>query len=322
MNLRSTAALVLALLLPVAAHAQRHHHHEDGPPASSATCYNPSDPNQIRLWPNRAPGAVGDDPCRDIPFLQIFPAQSRGPAPTLLLIPGGGYDHLTDAKEQLPVAQYFSQTLHVTTALLIYRLVQPDGTYRYPVPMWDGQRALKLLHARAAQLHLDPERIGLFGFSAGGHLAATLALHSGTDFGLPEHDAIDSLPAHPALLGLGYAVLSMDPAAVPPSGSYRNLLKGYTGRDLDHLQHYLSAEQNIAPRTPPVFLFESQDDARISPQNSVLFVDALHRAGLPVDAHIFPHGVHGSGLSEGIPGEDEWPELFHHWLQTQHFTAE
>nr|WP_233581104.1 alpha/beta hydrolase [Acidipila sp. EB88] len=277
---------------------------------------------ELRLWEGRAPGAAGEDPCRDIPFLRVFPALGgSSAAPAVLLIPGGGYDRLTDAREQAPVAAYLSQTLHITTFVLYYRLAQPDGTYRYPVPMWDGQRALKLVRARAAGLGVDPQRIALLGFSAGGHLASTLALHSATDFGLPVHDAIDAEEGRPNLLALGYPVISMDPVSVPPSGSYRNLLRDYEGPELKHLQTYLSGEENVTSHTPPVFLFESMDDAKISPQNSVLFVSALKAKGIPVEAHLFTHGEHGAGLAIGIPEESAWPAMFQQWLISQHFVA-
>jgi acetyl esterase/lipase len=288
---------------------------------AARNCYDPSDPNLIRLWPGRAPGAIGDDPCRDIPYLRLFTSSSemRGPKPVILIIPGGGYDRLTDTKEQTPVAEHFVKDLQVTAIVLYYRLVQRDGAYRYPVPMWDGQRAIKLIRSRAAELGVDPKRVAVFGFSAGGHLASTLALHSATDFDLPLHDLTDSESARPDLLGLGYPVISMDPADAPPSGSYHNLLNGFKGAELQHLQIYLSGEKHITKRTPPVFLFESMDDARISPQNSILFVDALHQADMPVEAHLFPHGEHGDGLAEGVAGEDEWPEMFHRWLISQDF---
>ncbi len=290
----------------------------------SRNCYDPADPNLIRLWPSRAPGAIGDDPCRDIPYMRVFtsPSGMRRPEPVILIIPGGGYDRLTETKEQTPVAEHFVEDLHVTAIVLYYRLVQRDGIYRYPVPMWDGQRAIKLIRSRAAELGIDPKRVAVFGFSAGGHLASTLALHSATDFDLPLHDSIDTVSGRPDLLGLGYPVISMDPADVPPSGSYHNLLNGFRGAELQHLQIYLSGERNITRRTPPVFLFESMDDARISPQNSVLFIDALHRADMPVEAHLFPHGEHGDGLAEGVAGEDEWPEMFHRWLIGQNYVEQ
>lgn len=305
----------------VIAQGQRQGSNAASEETASANCYDPGDANLIRLWPGRAPGAMSDDPCRDIPYLRIFTSSSaaQGPKPVILIIPGGGYDHLTDTKEQTPVAEYFARNLQVTAILLYYRLVQRDGTYRYPVPMWDGQRAVKLIRSRAAQLGIDPKRVAVFGFSAGGHLASTLALHSATDFDLSLHDPIDAQSARPDLLGLGYPVISMDPADVPPSGSNHHLLKGFKGAELHHLQIYLSGEKNITNRTPPVFLFESMDDATISPQNSVLFVNALHQANVSVEAHLFPHGKHGDGLAEGIAEEEEWPEMFHQWLIRQNF---
>jgi acetyl esterase/lipase len=302
---------------------QDHHHSRAGITAGATNCYELSDPTEARLWQGRAPGAAGDDPCRDVPFMKVFlaPAGTASPSAAILIIPGGGYDRLTDTKEQVPVAEYFSKTLHVTAFVLYYRLVQQDGTYRYPVPMWDGQRAIKFIRSRAAQFGIDPERLALFGFSAGGHLASTLTLHSATDFGLPAHDAVDAESGRPNLLGLGYPVISMDPADVPPSGSYRNLLRGFAGAELDKLQIYLSGEKTVTARTPPVFLFESMDDAVINPKNSVLFVDALKERGIPVDAHLFAHGKHGDGLATGIPEESAWPGMFERWLGQQSFRS-
>jgi acetyl esterase/lipase len=253
--------------------------------------------------------------------MQIFRPDNRGrfASPVILIIPGGGYDRLTDMAEQTPVAEYFARAFHVTAVVLYYRLVQKDGSYRYPVPMWDGQRAIKLLRYEAPQLGIDPERLALFGFSAGGHLASTLALHSATDFGLPRHDEVDRQNGRPNLLGLGYPVISMDPADVPPSGSYRNLLRGYEGPELIKLQNYLSGEKNVTDRLAPVFLFESKDDAVISAANSELFVDALKTHDVPTDAHLFAHGKHGVGLATDEPEEHVWPELFGQWLAQQRF---
>ena len=116
----------------------------------STNCYDASDHDDIRLWNGQAPGTGGENPCRDVPFLRVYrtPDRNGGLGPAVLLIPGGGYDHLTNTKEQAPVAEYFSRNLRLTTFILYYRLVQPDGTYRYPVPMWDGQ-PLKLIRYSA-----------------------------------------------------------------------------------------------------------------------------------------------------------------------------
>ncbi len=252
--------------------------------------------------------------------MRVFPAASPHPShPAILILPGGGYDRLSDEKEQAPVAEYFSRTLNVTAFVLYYRLVQPDGTYRYPVPMWDGQRALKLIRSRSRQLSLNPARIALFGFSAGGHLASTLTLHSASDFDLPVHDEIDTASGRPDLLALGYPVISMDPAQSAAPSSMHHLLSGYTGQQLTHLQHYLSGQQNITRKTSPVFLFESMDDQRISPQNSVLFAQALREANIPADVHLFAHGIHGAGLAQGVSEEEAWPALFQQWLESQDF---
>jgi acetyl esterase/lipase len=312
--------LGVSITLGVFGQRRKHRSHFEAA-APSSNCYDPSDPTKLRLWEGGAPGAVGSNPCRDIPYMQAF-SPSGGKqllSPAILIMPGGGYDRLTDTKEQAPVAEYFARTFHVTAFVLYYRLVEQDGTYRYPVPMWDGQRAVKLIRSRASQFAIDPERLALFGFSAGGHLASTLTLHSATDFGLPRHDEVDRQNGRPNLLGLGYPVISMDPAAVPPSGSYQNLLRGFTGPELKHFQNYLSGEKNVTDRTPPVFLFESKDDAVISPENSVLFVGALKAHGIPVDAHIFAHGKHGSGLATDEPEESAWPTMFRQWLIEQSF---
>lgn len=215
-------ALTLGLTIAPGLLAQRGKHADHAKTlAKSASCYDAGDTSKLRLWEGSAPGTVGGDLCRDVPYMQVFrpPEGSHVSGPAILIIPGGGYDRLTDAAEQAPVAEYFARTFHVTAFVLYYRLVQSDGSYRYPVPMWDGQRAVKLLRARASQLGIDPNRVALFGFSAGGHLASTLTLHSATDFGLPQHDAIDHESGRPDLLGLGCPVISMDPMGVPPSGS-------------------------------------------------------------------------------------------------------
>jgi acetyl esterase/lipase len=289
---------------------------QSSPGAVAPNVYDSSDHDQIRLWDGPAPGAAGDDPRRDIPFLRIYRVapQEQAPGSAVLLIPGGGYDRLSDKKEQAPVAEYFSQRLKLTTFILYYRLVQPDGIYRYPVPMWDGQRALKLIRYLAPKYGIKPEQVGVFGFSAGGHLATMLAVHSGTDFGLPQHDAVDLENGRPDFLGLGYPVISMDPAQFAARSSRSNLLYGYRGQALEHLQNYLSGQENVPSGMPPVFLFESMDDRRVSPQNSVLFAQALKLAKVPAQIHLFTHGIHGAGLADGIPEEQTWPELFRQWL--------
>lgn len=298
-----------------------HREASDTQSQSEENCYDPHDSNDIRLWDGVAPGAAGNDPCRDIPFLRLFPGRTSESSAhsAIIVIPGGGYDHLSDRKEQEPIADYFSRELGVTTFVLYYRLVQRDGTYRYPVPMWDAQRALKLVRYRSSQFSIDPSKIGLFGFSAGGHLAATIALHAASNFDLPTRDGIDSVNAHPNFLGLGYPVISMLPDQYASPNSLKHLLDGYKGREKARLEQYLSAQLNVPPRLSPVFLFESMDDKQISSENSVMFAQALREAGTPAEVHLFPHGVHGAGLANGIPDEEEWPGMFRSWMAEHGF---
>jgi len=286
---------------------------------TSENCFDPADKRDIRLWNGDAPGAAGRDPCRDIPYLRVFPASGskNNENTAILVIPGGGYDHLTNTKEQTPVGEYFSSTLNATTFVLYYRLVSSDGTYRYPVPMWDGQRALKLIKAHAREYGIAPDRVGLFGFSAGGHLATMLAEHSATDFDLTAHDSVDAVSGRVSFLGLGYPVISMDPDQFGNSNSREHLLTGYDGRALKHLDTYLSGQDNVAAHTPPVFLFASKDDQRINPQNSIMLAAALKSANVPAEVHLFEHGAHGVGLAKNIPEESQWPEFFRLWLARQ-----
>ncbi|WP_213807208.1 alpha/beta hydrolase [Granulicella sp. dw_53] len=319
-RLRFVLILFLFSCAQLSMQAQRHRRERESiSKPKTNPCFDASDATEIRLWQSPAPGAVGDDSCRDVPYVQVFQPvdPSRKVHPAILVIPGGGYDNLADKREQASVAEYFVTQLHVTAFVLRYRLVQSDGTYRYPIPLWDGQRAVRLLRARSHDLGIDPSHIALLGFSAGGHLASTLALHPSASFGATATDAIDTGSAQVNLLGLGYPVISMNPEAVPPSGSYKHLLMGFHGNKLKELQHYLSGEENVTPIIPPVFLFESMDDQKISPQNSILFADALRREHVTAEVHLFRHGEHGSGLSVGIPDEDVWPSLFNDWIERQ-----
>lgn len=279
-------------------------------------CYDPTDSTDIRLWDNGAPGAVGTDPCTDIPFLRMYAPDGSVAATNvgIIVMPGGGYNELIDKDEQAPVAKHFANKLGITTFILYYRLVQANGTYRYPVPMWDAQRAVRLVRANAAQYGIDPSNIGVFGFSAGGHLASTIAIHSDTSFGETPQDSVDSADPRPDFLGLGYPVISMDPSQYAPPNSLGHLLYGYTGSQLTQLETYLSGQEQVNSATPPTFLFESWDDMQISSQNSSLFYEALNTAQVPSEGHIFQKGLHGDGLAVGQTEEYIWPRLFRNWL--------
>ncbi len=279
-------------------------------------CFDASDSRDIRLWAGQAPGAMGTNTCTDIPFLRMYSPNGALPKSDLgiIVIPGGGYNELIDTDEQAPVAEYFANKLGITTFVLYYRLVQANGTYRYPVPMWDAQRAIRYVRANAGHYGIKSDHIGIFGFSAGGHLASTVAIHFDTSFGLVAADSIDGTDARPDFLGLGYPVISMDPSQYASPNSLNHLLFGYTGTELAQLEQYLSGQKQVNQTTPPTFLFESEDDKQISSQNSSLFIQSLNAAGVPSEAHLFEKGLHGVGLATAQQAEHVWPYLFHIWL--------
>jgi acetyl esterase/lipase len=195
----------------------------------------------------------------------------------------------------------------VTAFVLKYRL---GPRYRHPIELGDAQRALRLVRARAQDFGIAADRIGMLGFSAGGHLTAT----AGTLFEAGKSDApdaIDRVSSRPDFLVLGYPVISFDPA-ISHGGSVRNLL----GENPDpKLIERLSADLQVTAATPPTFLFHTNADTGVVPENSVRFYLALRRAKVPAEMHIFENGPHGVGLALGDPALSAWPQLLAAWLR-------
>jgi acetyl esterase/lipase len=200
----------------------------------------------------------------------------------------------------------------VTAFVLKYRL---GPKYRHPIELGDAQRAIRLVRARAAELGVAPDRIGIMGFSAGGHLAATAGTHF--DAGKPDAaDPIDRAGCRPDFLILAYPVISFDPA-IAHSGSVRNLL----GENPDpKLLEDLSNDLRVTAATPPTFLFHTNADTGVVAENSVRFYLALRRAKVPAELHIFENGPHGVGLALGDPSLSAWPTLLTNWLRGRGFT--
>jgi acetyl esterase/lipase len=180
------------------------------------------------------------------------------------------------------------------------------------VPMMDGQRAIRTVRARAEEWNVDPARIGVMGFSAGGHLASTLGTHF--DNGNPDaDDPIERASSRPDFMILCYAVITME-LPYTHRGSRQNLLGG----DPDEaLVRSLSNELQVTRDTPPTFLFHTDADTGVPAENSVQFYLALRRAGVPAELHIYRTGGHGVGLAEDIPGTKTWPDRCRDWLRGQ-----
>jgi acetyl esterase/lipase len=272
--------------------------------------YDPTTATEtIPLWAGRAPQAVGDEP-GDRPALTVFRPFGRRPADPpragVIVFPGGGYVFLAANHEGRQVAN-FVNSLGLTAFVLRYRVAP---RYHDPVPMLDAQRAIRWVRAHAAEYGVRPDQIGVVGFSAGGHLAATVATHF-DDGRADAADSVDRAGSRPDFLVLGYPVISM---AEPFShrGSAESLL-GRGASEARLAEH--SPERHVTPRTPPTFLVHTDADDGVPAENSVAFYLALRRAHVPAELHVFEHGGHGLGLGSGEPGLEEWPRLLEIWLR-------
>jgi acetyl esterase/lipase len=267
-------------------------------PAASA------EPPAFPLWANGAPGALGHDDS-DIPTLTYFPANHGAPT-AVIVAPGGGYRGLAMDYEGRQIASWFNAA-GVTAFVLKYRL---GPRYHHPIELGDAQRAIRLVRAHAADYGVKPDRIGMIGFSAGGHLTSTAETHF--DNGDPNAaDPIDRASSRPDFAILCYAVVSFT-APYTHHGSVQALL----GDSPDpKLLEDLSNESQVTPQTPPTFLFSTSGDNAVPSENSVAFYLALHKAHVPAELHIFQKGPHGVGLALGDPALGEWPTLLIHWLR-------
>lgn len=259
----------------------------------------------VRLWDGPAPLAQGETE-KDVPTLTIHrPAAGKANGCAMVICPGGGYGGLAADHEGKQIGEWLS-SLGVTAFELHYRL----APYRHPVPMIDVQRAIRTVRARAGDYGVDPKRVGIIGFSAGGHLASTAATHFG-ESPMEPADEIDRQNARPDFAVLAYPVITMDDA-VTHGGSKKNLL----GEKPDPaLVRSLSNDQAVTGETPPVFLFHTAEDTAVVPENSLLFYAACRRAGVPAELHVFERGRHGVGLAQDDPVLSEWPSLCERWLK-------
>ena len=264
-------------------------------------------PETIPLWENRAPGALGDADT-DRPTLTIFRAAAsrQNGGASVIVAPGGGYVNLAMDHEGRQVASWFN-AMGITAFVLKYRL---GPRYHHPIELGDAQRAIRLVRSRATEFGVAPDRIGMMGFSAGGHLAAT----AGTKFddgNAGASDTIDRLSSRPDFLILAYPVISFDPA-IAHAGSVRSLLGENPAPSL--IQE-LSADLHVSAKTPPTFLFSTNADTAVPAENSVRFYLALRQAKVPAEIHIFENGPHGVGLDLGDPALGVWPTLLTNWLR-------
>ena len=245
----------------------------------------------MNVWPGKAPGAMGEAD-RDIPTITVYvPQSAKKPCAAILICPGGGYGGLCSSYEGHDIAAWLDQ-YGIAGIVLKYRL----NPYRHPIPMNDAQRAMRLVRAHAAEWGIDSNRLGIMGFSAGGHLASTVGTHY--DRGIAgAMDVIERFSCRPDFMVLVYPVISM--GKVTHGGSRRNLLGDNPSQEL---KDNLSNELLVTEDTPPAFLAHSVKDTVVNVENSRLFANALKAKGVAVTLFELPKGEHGLGCGKG----DEW----------------
>jgi acetyl esterase/lipase len=258
------------------------------------------------LWEHDVPGALGSGD-QDLPTITVYPPLDGTRTGTAILIaPGGSYRMLALNHEGRQFANFFNG-MNVTAFVLRYRL---GPRYHHPIELGDVQRAIRWVRAHSEQYGFRPDRVGLLGFSAGGHLAST----AGTQFDdgkLNATDPIERVSCRPDFLILAYPVITM----LPPyahEGSVANLLGENASEEL---RKQLSNERNVTARTPPTFLLSTSEDTVVAPENTVEFYLALRKAGVPAEMHVFERGPHGAGLDLANPVLGIWPTLLTSWLR-------
>ncbi|MGB7168452.1 MAG: alpha/beta hydrolase [Acidobacteriaceae bacterium] len=265
----------------------------------------PGMPQPIYLWPNGAPGALGQGEA-DIPRMYPFLPKTRSTSTAVLVIPGGGYEHVAIGYEGVQVAGWLNAQ-GIPAFVLDYR-VKP---YHYPAEIEDGQRAMRLIRAHAAEYGIDPHRLGVWGFSAGGHLASTLGTHcDGDAVPVEKPDAVDAQSCKPDFMVLAYPVISMTPPEAH-AGSRMNLLGPEASPELE--RRY-SNQFAVTAETPMTFLFATTKDPTVPVENTLDFYRALERAKVPAELHIYDYSNHGCGLCGSILPLSTWPALLRNWL--------
>ena len=260
------------------------------------------------IFPDGAPGAMGNT-SKDIPTLTVFrPQHPNGAA--VVICPGGAYVALAIDKEGYKFARWFNDR-GVTAFVLRYRLSTWDlKGYMYPAQFEDATRAMRLVRSKTGEYGLDPDKIGIMGFSAGGHLASTVGTHF--DSGNPDAmDEVERYSSRPDFMILAYPVISMTTPY-----THRFSREVLIGKDLNKdLAWYLSSELQVTTFTPPTFLFSTDADNTVPAENSVLFYQALRKVHVPAELHIFENGRHGVGLAADDPALSVWPLLMENWLK-------
>ncbi|CAM4370614.1 alpha/beta hydrolase [Zobellia roscoffensis] len=246
------------------------------------------------------------------PTIEVYlPSKKNATGQAVLIFPGGGYSILAYDWEGTDIAKFLNSK-GIAGIVVKYRLPSSiSQTNQEYVPLIDVQRALRMVRSKAEEFHIDATKIGIMGFSAGGHLASTLGTHFDEKIYDPI-DEVDKLSARPDFMVLCYPVISMNESWAH-NGSQNNLL---TKKPRSGLTDYFSNEKQVNTTTPPTFLVHASDDKGVPVENSLVFYRALIKNEVPAAMHIFPKGGHGFGLGLKDKYLRTWPELLFGWMES------
>jgi len=279
----------------------------------------------LPLWPNNIPNAIKTDEKEEViskdivrigkvqvPEIEVYlPAKKIATGQAVLIFPGGGYGILAYDWEGTDFAKLLNAK-GIAGVVVKYRLPSSKSmTEKHNVPLIDAQRAIRTVRTKAAEWNIDPDNIGIIGFSAGGHLASTLGTHYNEEV-YNKQDAIDQLSARPDFMTLAYPVITMG-APNAHGGSRKNLLgENPSQKMLDHF----SNELQVTTDTPPTFLLHATDDPGVPVENSLMFYAALRKNKVPTEMHIYPTGGHGFALGLQDPHLATWTDQWIGWLNS------
>lgn len=246
---------------------------------------------------------------KEVPRITTYLLKGKGPFPVVIVCPGGGYGHHANHEGE-PVAKWLN-SIGVSAVVLHYRIA-PE---QHPAPLKDAQATIRMTRQSAEEWNIDPERVGILGFSAGGHLASSAGTHfeEGDEFA---EEKIYRYSSRPDLMILCYPVITMGSPQYVHEGSKLNLLGKQPGLSL---VRKMSTEKQVTAETPPAFLWHTADDSSVSVENSLMFARSLGKFNIPYSLHIFESGKHGLGLAEDHPEANLWPKLCEAWLKNRGF---
>jgi acetyl esterase/lipase len=277
-------------------------------------------PREINIWDGKPVEQLADGELEttdtakfdcidgiDVPTLTYFPADKPN-GTAVIVCPGGGYRKVCYGKEGILIARWLN-SLGITAFVLKYRL--PAEGYVHPIPLQDAQRAIRLVRSDAGKYGIDPDRIGIMGFSAGGHLASTTGTHLDDGDSIAK-DRIDRVSSRPDFMILVYPVITFE-APYAHMGSRNNLLGQH--RDDEQMVKSLSNNLQVMSLTPPNFLAHANNDFKVKVENSIFFNRACKQAGVPSELNIYQKGGHGFSLGREGTDSKQWIVDCEDWLR-------